>query len=368
MIVMSPPCQPFTRMGRQKDLADTRTNSFSYLLTLLQRQVLPARLSIYWVENVKGFETSQARGSLLETLGQCQYIYQEFMLTPLQFGIPNSRLRYYLIAQRKAAQFSFVRQSDIVIEIPECCTPFLVHKDPTPESCNSHLGENSQNGCILTSNKDHSRAGVTAIDVCEIKDDNSCSHHHVRADNSRKTVIEEFSQTLRQQYDDDHRPYPDCQRVENFLEENSLEYFQKYLLSDKELRRFIIMDIVPSSARKTSCFARRYGNFIEGGGSVFLMTDNPQAVKCASEMKTCLEKKKGDPKEEWPEHTMVTLRDLQLRWFTPREMANLLCFPASFSFPEDVTRKQMYKCLGNSLNVHVVSVLIRLLLMEGGKC
>lgn len=143
-------------------------------------------------------------------------------------------------------------------EIPECCTPFLVHKNSTPQHLNSHLGGNCQNRCILTSNKDSSSAGKGAIHVCPVKEDNSYSHPHGRADNCKMTAIEDYSQALRQQYDDDHRPYPGCQMVENFLEENSSEYFQKYLLSDKELRRFIIMDIVPGSARKTSCFARRY--------------------------------------------------------------------------------------------------------------
>ncbi|KAJ8299724.1 hypothetical protein KUTeg_023784 [Tegillarca granosa] len=38
---------------------------------------------------------------------------EEFLLTPLQFGIPNARLRYYLIAKRKPLIFSFQTSSEV---------------------------------------------------------------------------------------------------------------------------------------------------------------------------------------------------------------------------------------------------------------
>lgn len=56
------------------------------------------------------------------------------------------------------------------------------------------------------------------------------------------------------------------------------------------------------------------------------------------------------------------LGSLQLRYFTPREVANLHSFPASFDFPQGVTRKQQYALLGNSLSVAVVSHLLTYLM------
>lgn len=74
------------------------------------------------------------------------------------------------------------------------------------------------------------------------------------------------------------------------------------------------------------------------------------------------------------------LLSLGLRYFTPREVANLLCFPSQFGmkhfslfvieemminmclnteFPDGLSNKQKYRLLGNSLNVHVVTELIR---------
>ena len=61
------------------------------------------------------------------------------------------------------------------------------------------------------------------------------------------------------------------------------------------------------------------------------------------------------------------VRSLQLRYFTPREVANLMGFPAdAFTFPESTTTKQKYRCLGNSINVRLVSELM-VYLMKSSK-
>ena len=52
------------------------------------------------MENVKGFETSRAREILIEMLENNEFNYQEYLLCPKQLGIPNARLRYYLIATK----------------------------------------------------------------------------------------------------------------------------------------------------------------------------------------------------------------------------------------------------------------------------
>nr|XP_040025262.1 tRNA (cytosine(38)-C(5))-methyltransferase-like [Gasterosteus aculeatus aculeatus] len=55
------------------------------------------------------------------------------------------------------------------------------------------------------------------------------------------------------------------------------------------------------------------------------------------------------------------LLKLKLRYFSPREVANLMGFPQRFSFPQQISTKQQYRVLGNSLNVVVVARLLRLL-------
>ena len=58
------------------------------------------------------------------------------------------------------------------------------------------------------------------------------------------------------------------------------------------------------------------------------------------------------------EKDVTCLSSLKLRYFTPQEIAKLLGFPSEFTFPDNVTVKQKYKVLGNSINVTVVSLMV----------
>ena len=61
---------------------------------------------------------------------------------------------------------------------------------------------------------------------------------------------------------------------------------------------------------------------------------------------------------------LATLRQLGLRFFTPKEMANILAFPDDFSFPDTVTDRQKTRLLGNSVSCQVVQLLLRFLLIS----
>lgn len=96
--LLSPPCQPYTRQGKQKDTEDPRAESFLHIISLLPELASPPQLIL--VENVVNFEISETRRRLVDALTTCKYHIQEFHLSPSQFGIPNSRMRYFLIASR----------------------------------------------------------------------------------------------------------------------------------------------------------------------------------------------------------------------------------------------------------------------------
>ncbi len=93
----SPPCQPFTRRGRRLDLEDPRAKTFLALLEKLGE----VRPRYFAMENVVGFETSQARDRLLQILERSGYSsFLEWSLCPSDFGVPNRRPRYYALAAR----------------------------------------------------------------------------------------------------------------------------------------------------------------------------------------------------------------------------------------------------------------------------
>lgn len=155
--------------------------------------------------------------------------------------------------------------------------------------------------------------------------------------------------------------YPCC-FVQDFLEDQPPEYFQPFMLTRKDLKRFIVMDIVFPCLQKTTCFTKRYGHFMEGAGSIFQMSHSISEMTAASELKDrTLELKNRD---QWSDEDYQVLSRLRLRYFTPREIANFLCFPATYNFPQDLSKIQLYRTLGNSLNVRVVSKLIQLMVKE----
>lgn len=91
---MSPPCQPYTIRGAQRDLADTRSKSFLRVLEGI-RLIKPRALAL---ENVPWFEGSQGHAKLLQTLAQHGYHVVGRQLCPTELGIPNVRKRFYLVA------------------------------------------------------------------------------------------------------------------------------------------------------------------------------------------------------------------------------------------------------------------------------
>lgn len=112
-------------LGLQKDTGDARAFSFLQILELIPFLLQPPNM--LFVENVVGFEvclaqfnlfkhislmissihsfflrppwlqTSDTHAKLIEILEKTNFITQEFILSPLQFGIPYSRPRYFCL-------------------------------------------------------------------------------------------------------------------------------------------------------------------------------------------------------------------------------------------------------------------------------
>lgn len=260
---MSPPCQPFTRVGNQKDVDDRRSDPFVHIC-----EILPELKCIQWLlmENVKGFDTSKARDMFMESLRQSGFHYQEFILSPTQLGIPNSRHRYYCLA-RRSKEFAFASDK-ILLSLP---------------SVDSHAAQIQPVSELVSSTTDASGAALPE------------------------------------------------------------KVLQKY---------FSVLDICYPDSINSMCFTKAYTHYAEGTGSVFCPFDRNAVDKCCSQLELSLDKEKS----------VELLKSLQLRYFTPTEVSKLMCFPEKeFSFPEKISNKSRYRLLGNSINVLVVSELIKLL-------
>lgn len=276
---MSPPCQPFTRQGKQEDLGDRRTDGFVYLMQTVLPQ-LQSKPRYILLENVSGFEHSQAHQLLLDTLQAAHYSYEQYLLSPIQFGIPNSRLRYYLIATLH----------DTPIEMP----PPVIHtRIASFHRLLLKLREQfpSKDASSSSSSTDQSER------YCNDQITEQCSH------SSEILVEPEQSMTINE-----------------FLVSNENTNFE---LDEKQRTRGLhVSDVITHQAKRSHCFTKSYGKYFEGTGSLFRTATD------------------------------------RIRYFTPKEIANLHCFPASYQFPEQTTVRQAYSLLGNSLNVFVIAVLL----------
>ncbi|ELK16951.1 tRNA (cytosine(38)-C(5))-methyltransferase isoform X1 [Pteropus alecto] len=318
MILMSPPCQPFTRIGLQGDVTDPRTNSFIYILDILPRlQKLPKFILL---ENVKGFEISSTRDLLIQTIESCGFQYQEFLLSPTSLGIPNSRLRYFLVAKLQSEPLPFQAPGQVLMEFPKIECEHTQKRAVDAE--NTIEGKKIEPNVSFDSSKQCS--GKEAI-LFKLETAGEIERKH--------------------QQDSDLS----VQMLKDFLEDDA--DMSQYFLPPKPLLRYaLLLDIVKPTCRRSMCFTKGYGRYIEGTGSVLQTAEDVQIENIYKSLTSLSQEEK-----------IKKLLMLKLRYFTPKEIANLHGFPPEFGFPETVTMKQRYRLLGNSLNVHIVAKLIKIL-------
>lgn len=139
---------------------------------------------------------------------------------------------------------------------------------------------------------------------------------------------------------------PNVLQIESYID---IVKPENYLLSHDVLqKRFQVLDICTKDSTNSMCFTKSYSRYLEGTGSVYCSMTRNELNEKISEIEQV-----ADNKE------LKSL--LKLRFFTPSEVARLMSFPTNFTFPETVNEKQQYKLLGNSINVAVVSELIKLM-------
>lgn len=261
MLLLSPPCQPYTRMGRQRDEDDPRAAALLRICSILaDTQRLPSRILL---ENVKGFERSESCRRVRTTLLQRGYHIRQFILSPLQFGIPNERVRYYLVASLQPLRDSLEPHAVY------CAIPGSWDGERTMYP----MGLPVPAGWTALQEDSVPPAAICVTPIAAFLDENVSESYRVPC------------KTLEQQY-------ASC------------------------------LDIVDPSSTRSACFTKSYGRYLKGTGSV--------------------------------------LRDGgHVRYFSPTEIARLLGFPDSFTFPHHLSFRQKAALLGNSLHVDVVAALLR---------
>lgn len=146
--LLSPPCQPFCRMGNRQGLADRRSRAFRHLMDLF-REAPPERLVL---ENVGGFLGSDAHALLVERLRGHGMHQLDLEACPSRFGLPNQRPRVFILGSRKPlgatprperpprplSDFLDAEEDDTLYLAPEALARHRHGMDfVTPEECRS---------------------------------------------------------------------------------------------------------------------------------------------------------------------------------------------------------------------------------------
>ncbi|KAK6116862.1 hypothetical protein DH2020_049392 [Rehmannia glutinosa] len=304
--LLSPPCQPYTRQGLQKGSSDARASSFLKILELIPESSRPPLM--LFVENVVGFETSDTHAKMITMLRGNHFDTQEFILSPLQFGIPYSRPRYFCLAKRKPLSFANTQFNNVLLWAPG---PILGHEESmvTSEEAVSHAYWNK----LLETCR-------PIQDFLELK---NFRGEDILESADMIANVSEFAK--------------DADEGNVFLDNPLNQYFVPSSLVE---RWGSAMDIVFPESRRCCCFTKSYFRYVKGTGS--LLATIPGKMK----------------------NEVSSLQELCLRYFTPREVANFHSFPEDFQFPQHVSLRQRYALLGNSLSVGVVAPLLQYLFTQ----
>ncbi|AQK96552.1 DNA methyl transferase4 [Zea mays] len=270
-------------VGLQKHSADARAFSFIKILNLMQDMSYPPQM--LFVENVVGFEVSDTHDQLLEVLSSLNFNTQEFILSPLQFGVPYSRPRYFCLAKREPVRFRHAFVNNKLLQTPMCLS--------------LTLSSTSQG-----------------------------------SDHQTEEELE-----------------PVCKPIKDFLVKEAdggtpdETVLQDYMVPVNLIERWgNAMDIVYPEFKRCCCFTKSYYRYVKGTGSLLATSKNLNV-----------------PEEKLQ---ISSLKELGLRFFTPREVANFHSFPSNFCFPDHISLRQQYAMLGNSLSIAVVGPLLHYLFAE----
>lgn len=297
--LLAPPCQPYTRNGAGRDAHDPRSGGLLHLIDA----VLPAMRappSLLLLENVCGFAESDTRRRLIARLHELRYDVREQLLSPVHFGVPNSRMRYFLLARRDGA----------------CRWPPLPPAPIRPAT----------------------------------EDDNGDDAAVAAADGGNGTDAAVGRAPAR--------------RIGAYLESSADATAGAVLTVPVPtlLRCGRLLDVVVPASRRSCCFTKAYGRYVEGTGSVLYESrdrcsgnngsSDDDHVGLAIVHNAFRRYIDGDA------DAAADIARLHLRYFSPREIARLHGFPDSFSWPSHCSERQLWRLLGNSLSVDVVAPLL----------
>ncbi|KAF9579863.1 tRNA (cytosine-5-)-methyltransferase [Lunasporangiospora selenospora] len=287
-----PPVSPYTRGGKLLDDQDNRAKPLLRLLDQLENMATPP--TYIFLENVKNFEESRSREMMIRVLRAKGYVFRECLLTPYHFGIPNDRLRYFLMARLRSS-------------FPQ--VPSTSDKDPVKQQ---------------TQQEDDVKAEKEEREEKEDREEKEEKEQEAKEDkeDSGSQGIFYTAWPFPGFVDDptlkvEQHPFQ-IPTLNHFLDseqdqqKNSVDYLlSRQLILNRPNFRF---DVLQPTSTRSSCFTKSYGSHHIASGGGLLQTQNMDQTT-------------------YDFTDSESIAALGLRFLTPTEVARLHAFPLSEDRP-----------------------------------
>lgn len=360
--LMSPPCQPFSRLGSQQGLGDARSVGLQYILDLLMRLPREALPRMLFLENVKNFEVSDARDAVLTTLRTLGYDnVREYLFNPADPPLcwPNSRLRYYLTATLPSAPVAAPRPETAAVDAGVAESgdaPLRPQKRPRGD------GE--------------SEPAAVATDLAPADDEELKLPASATKATAAPFVASSLPLAVAAAFLlDCGLPEKTPLTVQDFLSPSADADDSLLVPADLVCRMAHVADFCDRSSARANCFTKGYAHKAEGSGSWLLPpgVSKGDAAAVTEEHETLSTGAGGRGRGHAnAEQCPFAQKAWRVRFFHSDEVLRLLGYPVaprshsgdasaavySFRFPEGLTHRQRWMLLGNSVNVGAVSAVL----------
>ena len=300
------PCQTFSKAGSQQGFEEIRGTIFFDIVRILT-ETKPKFILLENVRNLVSHNNGNTWNTIRKTLTEIGYLVPEnpFILSPLNFGIPQSRERVFIPCIRK--DISKVEKIELEVPIKQDTNIFSI-LEPTVEE----------------------KYNISNYEKYVIK------------------VWEEFKQGITTKtlgfpvwYDSfklDKESIKDLPQWKQYFILKNIELYEtnKNFINGWEKKFNNLQDLQPTHRKFEWQMGTEYTSIYQG-----VIQFRPSGIRV----------KKPDFFPALVAMVHIPIIGKYLRRLTPRECARLQSFPDTFQLPTN--EKQAYKQLGNSLNVKV---------------
>lgn len=166
----------------------------------------------------------------------------------------------------KAVMLPLVTDDIFCKEVPNCSTVKTVISTNNQSATSKHAAdifnhiiESTQNSESVYSNRfSNERSCLSHCSAAQATQSKPENLEDINRISSELSALKDAGHNMRYCEENDDFITESSRQLSDFMEFGSFDEFKDYWLTEKEMRLFVIMDIVFPSLKKSTCFTKRY--------------------------------------------------------------------------------------------------------------